>query len=100
MPLKVIEHFVQVRRFAERRKQPLESIINSWPWSGNGKWGGLVNNQCLQFSKDDFLQGTVRGKGERGNQKKNVGKQCLRGDRDGLYYTPFYTFIPCLQISV
>ena len=28
-----------------RRKQPLENMTNSWPWSRNGNWGGLTTSQ-------------------------------------------------------
>ena len=36
-----------MRRFAERSKQPLENMTNSWPWSRNESLDGLAMSQGL-----------------------------------------------------
>ena len=42
---KLLNIMLQMRRFTERSKQPLENTMNSWPWSRNRNSDGLVTPQ-------------------------------------------------------
>ena len=57
-----------IRKFTERAKQPLENMMNSWPWSRKGNQDGLAMSHS-GLAKT-MLQGTVKGKRRWGRQKK------------------------------